>query len=80
MKKTKEAKLEANHTNLVDEAFTVDRAKWGTFRSYDAEGKALVTSPSEDACVAATRFYLKGLQEGFTKETLNYDGTVGGKL
>ena len=78
--KTKEVKLDTKHTTLIDDAFTVDRAKWGTFRSYDTEGKALVTSLTEDDCINATRFYLKAQQEGFTGEVSNYDGTVGGKL
>jgi hypothetical protein len=78
--KTKEVKLDTKHTTLIDGAFTVDRAKWGTFRSYDTEGKALVTSLTEEACINATRSYLKWQQEGFTDESTSYDGVVGGKL
>ena len=70
----------AETTVLIDGAFTVDRAKWGTFRSYDTEGKALVTSLTEEACVNATRSYLKWQQEGFTAGATSYDGVVGGKL
>ena len=65
---------------LIDNAFTVDKAKWGTFRSFDPEGKALVTSPTEEACIDATRCYLKWRQDGFTDVASSYDGTVGGKL
>jgi dissimilatory sulfite reductase (desulfoviridin) alpha/beta subunit len=78
--KTKEVKLDTEHTTLIDGAFTVDKARWGTWRSFDAEGKELVTSMSEEACINATRCFLKWKQEGFTEETTSYAGTVGGKL
>ena len=78
--KTKETKLDTEHTTLIDGAFTIDKARWGTWRSYDAEGKELVTSLTEEACINATRFYLKAKQEGFTDGAAGYEGTVGGKL
>ena len=78
--KTKETAPVAETTVLIDGAFTVDRARWGTFRSYDHEGKGLVTSLTEDACIAATRCYLKWQQEEFTDGATSYDGEVGGKL
>ena len=78
--KTKVATLVAETTVLIDNAFTVDKAKWGTFRSYDVEGKGLVTSLTEEACINATRCYLKWQQEGFTDGASSYDGTVDGKL
>ena len=78
--KTKEATLVAETTALIDGAFTVDKASWGTWRSYDAEGKALVTSLTEEACINATRSYLKWRQDGFTENASSYDGVVGGKL
>ena len=84
MTKTKSApveKLDVEDTVLIDEAFTVDKARWGTFRSYDKEGKSLVTSFTEDGCIQATRFYLKGLQEGWgDHNTVEHEGSVGGKL
>ena len=49
-------------------------------KSFDTEGNPLITSPTEDACVSATRFYLKGGQEGFTATASSYDGVVDGKL
>ena len=79
-KSTKEAKLDTEHTTLLDGAFTVDKASWGTWRSYDAEGKGLVTSLTEEACVNATRSYLKWQQDGFTEGSTSYTGEVGGKL
>ena len=70
----------AETTVLIDGAFTVDKARWGTWRSYDAEGKGLVTSLTEGACIDATRFYLKARQEGFTESASSYTGSVDGKL
>jgi len=78
--KVKEVALDTEHTTLIDGAFTIDKASWGTWRSYDSEGKALVTSPTEESCVNATRCYLKWQQDGFTDSASSYDGVVGGKL
>ena len=64
---------------MIDDAFYVEKKKWGTWQSYDKEGNGLVTSLTEDQCISATRFYLKGRQEGFS-ESKTYDGEVGGKL
>jgi len=64
---------------LIDDAFYIKQQKWGTWDSYDKNGKPLITSLTEDACISATHFYLKGLQESF-HETKTYDGEVGGKL
>ena len=69
----------AETTVLIDGAFTVDKARWGTWRSYDAEGKGLVTSLTEEACINATRCFLKWKQEGFADAT-PHEGTVAGKL
>ena len=63
---------------LIDDAFYVTKARF-LWHSYDKEEKGLVSALTEDACIKATRFYLKGRQEGFT-ETTKYEGTVGGKL
>jgi hypothetical protein len=35
---------------------------------------------TEEQCIAATRWYLKAKQEGFTDQAATYDGVVGGKL
>ena len=83
MAKTKAAKaqkLDVDHTILIDEAFTVDKARWGTWRSFDKDGKELITSMTEEQCIAATRWYLKARQERFTEQATTYDGVVGGKL
>jgi len=65
---------------LIDEAFYVEECAWGTWKSYDKDGNSLITSLTEETCVAATRFYCKGLQEGFEESTKSYEGSVGGKL
>lgn len=72
--------MNTDETHFIDEAFAVDHQRWGTWLSYDKEGNKLITSLTEDACVKATRWYLKAKQEGFTEETTTYDGVVGGKL
>jgi hypothetical protein len=64
---------------LIDDCFYVEQKKYGLWDSTDLEGKGLVTSLTEEQCISATRFYLKGLQEGFP-ETKTHEGTVGGKL
>ena len=66
---------------VIEPAFEVVKQRWGTFTSFDPDGNKLVTSMTEDQCVAATHFYLKGRQEGeFTGSETAYDGEVGGKL
>jgi len=65
---------------LIDEAFYVEECAWGTWKSYDKDGKPFVTSLTSENCIAATRFYCKGLQEGFGESATSYKGSVGGKL
>ena len=64
---------------LIDDCFYVEQKKWGTWDSTDKDGNGLVTSFTEQSCIEATRFYLKGRQEGWP-ETRTYEGQVGGKL
>jgi hypothetical protein len=73
-------KLDVDDTILIDGCFTVDKARWGTWRSFDSEGKGILTSLTEEECIRATRWYLKAKQEGFTEQAATYDGVVGGKL
>jgi len=66
-----------------DEAFMVRKQRWGTYVSCALkDDRTLITSLTLENCVAATRFYLKGLQEGWIDEEQArvYEGTVGGKL
>jgi hypothetical protein len=65
--------------NLIDDAFYVKQQRWGTWVSYGKDQKGLVTSLTRDECIQATRFYLKGRQEGFP-ESKSYQGEVSGKL
>ena len=65
----------------IDDVFRVEQRRWGTWSSYHKEGKELVTAMSREGCISGTRFYLKGLQEGWPEDSYtSYDGTVGGKL
>ena len=63
-----------------DGIFYVEEKKYGLWDSYDKNGKCIITALHEGECVRATRFYLKGLQEGWGDDTITYEGTVGGKL
>jgi hypothetical protein len=64
---------------LIDDAFYVEQKRYGLWDSTNTDGKGLVTSLTEEQCVSATRFILKGRQEGFA-ESKTYDSEVGGKL
>ena len=64
----------------IDDCFRVEEKKWGTWTSYDKEGKELLTSLHKELCISATRWYLKAKQEGFVENSVKYEGVVGGKL
>ena len=64
---------------LIDGCFYVEEKRYGLWDSTDLEGNGIITSLTEEQCIAATRFYLKGRQEGFP-ESKTYEGQVGGKL
>ena len=64
---------------LIDDVFYVEQKKYGLWYSTDKDGNGLITSLTEESCISATRFYLKGRQEGFT-ESKTYESEVGGKL
>ena len=71
------------NNELIDDAFYVKQRKWGTWDSYDKDDKCIVTSLTEEDCVRATRFILKGRQEGWDEEQTmvkSENSTVGGKL
>ena len=63
----------------IDDTFRVEQSRWKTWKSFHKDGRSLVTSLQRDTCIDATRFYLKGCQEGWVATT-TYEGTVGGKL
>jgi hypothetical protein len=64
---------------LIDDAFYVEQKKYGLWYSTDKDGNRLITSLTEQQCISATHFYLKGRQEGFA-ESKTYESEVGGKL
>ena len=64
----------------IDDCFRVEEKKWGTWTSYDKEGKEFITSLQKELCISATRWYLKNKQEGFVENEVKYEGVVGGKL
>jgi hypothetical protein len=64
---------------LIDDAFYVEETDWKTWKSYDKDGKPLITSLTQESCIFATRCYCKWLQEGFP-ETQTYSSKVDGKL
>lgn len=73
--------MEKINNELIDGCFSVMQQRWGTWVSQDEEGKGLITALTKDGCVAATRWYLKGLQDGFDDHnTVKHEGQVGGKL
>lgn len=66
---------------LYDDCFYVQEKRYGLWDSTDLEGKGLITALTEEECVKGTRFYLKGMQEGWPEDNaVKYDGVVGGKL
>jgi len=66
---------------LIDGAFYVEKARF-LWHSKDKDGNGLVSAVTEAQCINATRFYLKGKQEGWSEDNSRVvnDGTVGGKL
>jgi len=65
---------------LIDDCFYIEQKKYGLWDSTDLEGNGLITSLTEEQCISASRFYLKGRQEGFSEPEKVHEGTVGGKL
>ena len=66
---------------LIDDAFYVEKKRYGLWDSYDKDGKGIITALTEEECVKATRFMLKLKQEDKLNQVGNtYSGTVDGKL
>jgi hypothetical protein len=59
---------------MIDDCFYVEEGFGKTWKSYDKDGNPLVTSLTSKSCIAATRFYCKGIQEGFGESTKTYAG------
>jgi len=72
---------EMSEKQLIDDAFYVEKARF-LWHSKDKDGNGLVSAVTEAQCINATRFYLKGKQEGWSEDNSRVvnDGTVGGKL
>jgi hypothetical protein len=72
---------EIAEVDWIDDCFRLEQKKWGTWESFDMNGKGIVTALTREACLSGTRFHLKGLQDGWQDyESKTFDGTVGGKL
>jgi len=71
---------EIAEVDWIDDAFHVYETRFKIWHSANKEGKELVTALSKDVCIRMTRFYLKGLQEGWGESRVLNDGFVGGKL
>lgn len=52
-------------TTWYDDTFKVIKTRFGLYRSITKEDREVITAPTEESCVLATRFHLKGEQEGF---------------
>ena len=78
--------MTTHELHYYDDAFSIEKTRWGTFRSHDKEGKELVTSADEDVCLSATRWFLKARQDGLgtlpsdSSSGSVYSGEVSGKL
>jgi hypothetical protein len=73
--------MELKLENLYDDAFYVEQSNWKTWKSYDKDRNALVTSLTQETCIAATRYYLKLKQEGSLNDNgVSYSSVVDGKL
>lgn len=66
----------------IDDCFRVEESRRKTWNSFNKDGEGIVTSLTEEQCINATRFILKGRQDGsFANESaVKYEGSVAGKL
>jgi hypothetical protein len=64
----------------IDNCFRVEQKRFGTWTSYSKDGEGILTTLSKEHLISSTRWYLQAKQEGFPDPTIQYDGTVGGKL
>ena len=74
--------MELKLENLYDDgAFYVEQSNWKTWKSFDKDRNALVTSLTQETCIAATRYYLKLKQENMLNDIgVSYSSVVDGKL
>lgn len=71
---------QTNDYEWHDECFRVYETNYGLWHSVSKEGKQLITALTETQCIHATRFYLKGSQDGWPEPEVIHEGVVGGKL
>ena len=64
-KKITQSPIKMDEKKLIDDCFYIEKARWDVYHSYNKEEKRLITSLTEEGCINATRYYMKGLQEGF---------------
>jgi len=71
---------QVNEHTWIDDCFRVYKTQYGLWHSAKMDGTELVTALTEEQCISGTRFYLKGLQDGWGESRVLNDGIVGGKL
>ena len=62
--------------------FRIEQRRFGTWTSFDTDGKALITGGTREAVLQGTGFHLEGVATHWANCTTSkqFDGTVGGKL
>lgn len=70
---------EIAEVDWIDDTFRIEETRFKGWKSFHKDGRMLIYSLHRDTCINATRFYLKGCQEGWT-DSIPYEGIVGGKL
>ena len=62
--------------------FRIEQRRFGTWTSFDKDGKALITGGTREAVLQGTAFHLEGVATNWANCTTSkqFDGTVGGKL
>jgi len=75
-----EAARREDENEWIDNCFRVYKTQYGLWHSAKKDGTELITALNEESCIAGTRFYLKGVQEGWGESRVLNDGVVGGKL
>ena len=73
---------EISEYTWIDDCFRVYKTEYGLWHSAMKNGEELVAGLTEDTCIRMTRFYLKGIQEGWSSNNSRVvnDGVVVGKL
>ena len=67
--------MTTEETTWHDDAFKVVKTRFGLYRSITKDDREVITAPTEESCILATRFHLKGEQEGFPEPLSAYSGT-----